>query len=149
MHLIVHELKSLSLKQKFTTPDRFVDVVHVRPHLYKHLSPSGNFKMQIQNDEGGKISESNTLTAANISSSSYFHGYIRFDIKAHLRPNTEYYFALIGSSYTFSESAYIGWCNAFDFGRYINTASQSYPHAEMDMEIWENMPGNLIEKRVP
>jgi hypothetical protein len=136
------------IKQLFTSPDRFVDIRHVRPHIYKHAAPAGEFAIQIQTEDGNPMATSNYLDAADISASTYFHGYIRFDLNVHLRPNTDFYVALISTGYTFSESAYIGWCNGFDLGRYTNLGSSSDAFAELDFELWENMPGNLIQKRV-
>ena len=148
MHLIVHELNSYPLKQKVVAPDRNVDIVHVRPHLYKHGSPSGTFAVQIQNSSGRVIATSNYLSYSDISSATYFHGYIRFDLDAHIRPLSTIYIALVSDSYTFSESNYIGWCNAYEFNRYSSNTRDS-EFAELDFEIWEKMPYNLIQKRIP
>lgn len=145
MYLIVNELNTFALYQEMTTPDRVIQVVHLRPHLYKHLAPAGSFYMQIQDENGKKIVDSNSLSANDISASNYFHGYIRFDISATLRPETTYRFALKSTGYTFSESAYIGWCNDWDHDRYARDytpANESvYP---LDLEIWDK---RLVEKR--
>lgn len=146
MYLMVNELNTFDLYQELTTPDRVVQVVHLRPHLYKHLAPAGSFYMQVQDTNGKKIKDSNALTAAEISSSNYFHGYIRFDISVTLRPETTYRFALMSTGYTFSESAFIGWCNDWDYFRYTRDYTPAYDaQCPLDLEIWDK---RLTEKRV-
>lgn len=101
------------------TSGRAIHIVHIRPHIYKHLAPSGSFYLEVQNYDGVKIAASNALTAAEISADDYYHGYIRFDLNLSLPPSTTdtsswYRLQLKSTGYSFSESAYIGWCVNFE-----------------------------------
>ena len=56
---------------------------------------------------------------------------------AHLKKDQEYKIVLTSTGYTFSESAYIGWCNSFDLSSY----SPSYEvknniYSPLRLEIW-------------
>lgn len=138
MKLLLDELNSDNLTQLVQTPSRVVHVKHIRPHLYKHAAPTGSFFIQIQDANGKKIANSNSLSAADISASTYFHGYVRFDIVASLTPDTNYYIALRSTGYTFGELAYIGWCRDYEHRKYAasytpNTGVSS----ALDFEIWE------------
>lgn len=134
MNLYVHELKTV-LSQEITTPARAVHIEAIRPHLYKHLAPAGNFKIQILDTDSNLVAESSTLTAADISASNYFHGYVKFTVKCTLSASTNYFIQLAATSYTFSGSAFIGWCNDYDLRKYTSSGEGIY--SPLDMEIWE------------
>lgn len=137
MKLLVRELDSASVYQTIV-PLRNTIVEAIRPHLLKYSNPSGSLKLQIQNEAGLKITESQTVAISSISDGTYFHGKVRFYIDAHLKANTTYRVALIGVGYTFSESAYIGWCNSFDLKSYPSnyTPSEGY-HSPLALEVFE------------
>ena len=68
--LVVHELGltgafgNTELKQLITVDDRDLDIVHIRPHLYRHLSPTGSLYMQVQDTNGKKIVDSAAVSIA-------------------------------------------------------------------------------------
>lgn len=136
MNLLVCELNGACF-QPVTTGSSVIHVTAIRPHIYKHLAPAGSFYIQIQDANGKKIANSNSLTAANISASNYFHGYVRFDVSASLFPETQYRIALKSSGYSYSDSAYIGWCTDFDLRKYTLTGFQTGEGWALDMEIWQ------------
>ena len=136
MKLIVNELKT-SLFQEIT-PSKTTQVEAVRINLYKHNNPEINLTIEIHNSNGGLIAASDdSFSSSEISSSPFFHGFIRFKIKAQLMKNTPYRIVLKASGYAFSESAYIGWCSSFDLPVY----EPSYEtlgnfHSPLALEIW-------------
>lgn len=136
MKLIVHEL-STSLYQPMR-PTKNIEVGAVRPHLYLHNSPSGSVKMQIATADGTVLAESNTIAFSTINASPYFHGYVRFDISANLKKDTVYRFYLVATGgYSFSESAYCGWCNDYDLRKYNRETPITFSaQAALDLEIW-------------
>lgn len=137
MKLIVYELDGVVF-QEITPIGKNQMISAIRPHLYKHLAPTGNLKIQVQDTNGRVIQESNTVAISDISSANYFHGYVRFDINIGLMVNRTYRIALVPSGgYTFSESAYIGWCGGFDLGKYEEdyTVNSTFDYG-LDMEIW-------------
>lgn len=137
MTLVVHELAAAELYQELT-PDRNIIVEAVRPHLYRHLLPIGSLKVKIYLTDGTLVAESDPVTITDIGSNNYFHGYVRFYINAGLQKDVTYRFYLVGSGYTFSESAYVGWCTGLDLGKYpadyIPETDLAYP---LDIEVWE------------
>lgn len=141
MKLIVHELEDVGLTQELTA-DRNMIVEAVRPHLYRHNFADGTLKLQILDQTDTVIGESDPVNISDIGSQAFFHGPVRFDINAGLKKNQTYKFKLVGEGgYSFSESAYIGWCNGFDLGKYAPTytpeAMINYP---LDLEVWERKP---------
>lgn len=134
MNLYVHDLVTV-LSQEITTPDRHTHLEAIRPHIYKHLAPSGSFKIQVLDANSNLVAESSTLTAADISASNYFHGYVKFPVKCTLSANTNYFIQLAATGYTFSGSAFIGWCNDYDLRKYDSVLDGV--SSPLDMEIWE------------
>lgn len=138
MILYVQESAVSTNAQEFLTPNRVVQMVYVRPHIYKHLAPAGSVYFQLQSEDGKKIADSDALTAAQISSANYFHGFVRFTLKHSLAPDTYYRLAMKTTGYTFSESAYFGWCNGWDLGVYPEGVTRlSDTLAPLNFEIWE------------
>jgi hypothetical protein len=129
------------LKQLITVGVKDLDLYAIRPHLYKHLAPAGSVYMQVQDSNGRKIKNSETIALSTIASGtgseSYFHGYIRFLIDLRLRRNTQYYLALVSTGYSYSGSAFVGWCNDFDLRKvdpdFSNNAGFNAP---LDFELW-------------
>lgn len=143
--LIVHELGitgsfgNTELKQLITVGNRDILAHAIRVHLYKHLAPAGSVYLQIQDTNGKKVKDSEVLANTAISSASYYHGMIKFEIQAALKKNTQYYVVLKSSGYTFSESAWIGWCNDYDLRRVpvnFTTPSTIGVNSPLGMEIW-------------
>lgn len=138
MLLVAHELYASGLKQKINVLEN-TNCISVRPHLYKHLSSVGSLKLQLLDVDQKIIDESSSLVISTISSANYFHGYVRFDCNFRLKANQTYWIKLLGIGYTFSESAYIGWCNDYDLRKVDANYSRNQGYfAALDMEIWEN-----------
>lgn len=137
MYLVVHELKT-SLYQEITTT-RSMQIVALRPHLYRHLSPAGSLQMQIWDASGNLIGSSASVNISAIGSGNYWHGDQEFTISTELKESTIYRLALVASGYTFAETAYMGWVNDFD----LRKVSASYsPNAGINaallVEAWES-----------
>jgi hypothetical protein len=136
MRLVVHELVT-ELSQTLK-PSKHTNVCAIRPHLYIHNAPSGSLKVQIKTSDGVLISESEELVITEITDAVYFHGYVRFDIKAFLMRDIEYQVCVVGADgYSFSESAYCGVCNDYDLKKYEAEYEQSAGlSAPLDIEVW-------------
>lgn len=113
MKLVVEELYD-SLAQDFDfDQDRVISTVRI--WLYKHLSPSGDLSLTL-NQSAADIATSDTLDSAYIESNTdatnlnYYHGMVRFDFTTPfvIRKGTVT-LTLNASTYTFSESAFFGW----------------------------------------
>jgi len=140
MNLIVHELTSEVLEQSLTTGNDPVQLEAVRPHLYKHNNPAGNLYVELRNSSGALLKTSSAVSVQSITdiSNAYFHGYVRFNLKAGLLPNTTYLLRLVSSGYAFSESAYVGWCNDYDLRKYdVDYIPSGNTIAPLDIEAWE------------
>lgn len=137
MKLIVNELKN-EIYQIIKT-DRNTQVEAVRINLYKHNNPAGFFTVEIHNNNGELIAASDdTFSSSEISSSSFFHGLVRFNINAQLMKNVSYRIVLKASGYAFSDSAYVGWCSSFDLPIYANEYEQTGAfQAPLSLEVWE------------
>jgi hypothetical protein len=136
MILQVHELET-ELKQKFRAVDN-VNMYGVRLHLYRHLLPVGSLFVELRNSNNVLIKTSEVIDIADIpQTEDYFHGYIRFLISHPLREGLEYFLALKSTGYSFSESAFIGWCNDFDLRRVrSNYAPNAGISAPLGFELW-------------
>ncbi len=137
MKLIVNELYTFLYQE--VTPSETTQVEAIRINLYKHNIPAGSLSLELHDTNGELIATSATsLTASEISSSNYFHGFIRFYVNAQLRKDTTYRVVLKATGYSFSEAAYFGWCNGFDLGVYAPDYTQTGSfQAPLAMEIWE------------
>lgn len=133
MKLIVKELID-KIDQKVSCI-RNANVQHIRAHLYLKNSPTGTIKIQILDVNKQLIAESNLVNIADISDAPYYHGLVRFDVKAQLRLDTPYYFRLKTDSYAFSEASYVGWCADYDFKTYKRNTNKAL-FAPMDYEVW-------------
>lgn len=115
MQLVVHELEtSGQVRQLITVGSKPKMVYAVRALLFRYLAPAGNLYVEIQDENGKKIATSATVSAATIGTGNYWTGYQRFLVTVALKANTSYYVSLKASGYTFSELAYIGWCNSWE-----------------------------------
>lgn len=136
MRLQVHEIDGL-LYQTFK-PTKNYNVEAIRPHIYKHGSPTGSLKLQILDSQNEIVAESTEVPISSISDATYFHGYVRFYINVHLKNDVEYRLVVMGTGgYSFSESAYCGACNDFD----LQTLDRNYTaisngDSSLDFQIW-------------
>ncbi len=139
MRLLVDELET-SLYQEIQTKHQHMMIGAIRPHLLifnKTGLGAGTLKMQIQDTRGRVIATSETLNIASLSTLDYAHKYYRFYIDAGLRANTTYRIALVaGGGYSFSESAYVGWCNGWEFRQNANYSPSDGVNAPKDFELW-------------
>lgn len=136
MVLIVNELTSASLYQEIT-PTKNTLLVAIRPHLYVHNLPAGSLKLQLLDANEEVITESETILISTITAATYYHGYVRFYIDYYLQKDVTYKVKLVGSSYTFAETGYVGWCNGYDLGKYSNDfVVTNNTYAALDYEIW-------------
>lgn len=138
MQLVVHEIKADGVSQQ-VVPTRTMLLSAIRPHIYKHGSPTGSLIVQVCATDGTVIAESDPLTISSISTATYFHGYVRFDVKASLRRNASYLIKVMsGDGYSFSESAYCGVCSDFDLNKYTKQYTPTgYNDDPLDLEFWE------------
>lgn len=136
MKLIVHEITT-SVSQNLT-PEKNTQVTVVRPHLYIHNKPTGTLKVAISQADGTLLGESSEIDIQDMTTLSYFHGYIRFNVSAHLKRDVEYKFSIVASGgYSFSESGYVGVCNDYDLRKYETDQTVEHPlFAPKDLEIW-------------
>ena len=136
MKLVVHDLKAEGLFQVVRRNRRTI-VEAVRPHIYRHGFPAGSLKVQILKEDDTLVAESDSVLISSIETENYFHGNVRFLISAYLDKNTNYKIKLTSSGYTYSESAFIGWCVGFDLRRYPETYSiDNLLKKPLDLEIW-------------
>lgn len=135
MKLVVHELSS-TLEQELLS-DKNTILESVRPHLYRHGHPDGSLQIEVLDDSDTVIGTSNSVPISTIGSQDYFHGYVRFDVNAGLKRDQFYKFRLLTSGYTFSESAYIGWCGDYDLKKYPYSSPVEPIHSPLDLELYE------------
>lgn len=138
MRLLAHELHT-KLTQRITTGPKPIQVTALRPHLLRYLAPTGSLQMQIEDDTGSILQVSETIAIASLPAGNYFHGYVRFLINCALRANTTYRVSLLAlSGYSFSESAWVGWCNDYDLRKVQANYSPNIGwSAALDLELWE------------
>lgn len=136
MTLVVNELIT-PISQELV-PTRAVNVYALRPHLYKHGSPAGSLTMTICDQSDNVLATSETIDIADLDAATYFHGYIRFLISCNLLEGVYYKFKLNSTGYSFSESAYVGWCSDYDLSKYgVSYTPASSLTCPMDIEVWE------------
>jgi hypothetical protein len=145
--LLLDELRTTPLRQKLNCTETVI-VTAIRPHLYVHGSPAGTLRMDIYNAaDSTLLASSNSLTITSLKTLAYAHKYYRFDVSWGLVENTIYTIRLVGTGYTFSESAYVGWIKDNgdgDFRKYEATYAgftEGYNSA-FDMEVW-NVTDNV------
>jgi hypothetical protein len=137
MKLLIEELKSASVGQKIT-PNQNYNIEAIRPHLYKHNTATGSILVTVHDTNGNVIASSTPILISALSASTFFHGHVTFNIKASLQAGVEYLVRVTGiGGYTFSESAYVGFCRDFDFHTYPATYPVSGALASpFDIQIW-------------
>ena len=141
MILQVHELVT-TLSQKLTVGSEEVRISAIRPHLLRWLSPAGSLYLEVRDASNALVATSETIAISSLPAGNYLHGYIRFLVDCILAANSTYSVVLNSSGYTFSESAWIGWCTDFDLRKY-DIALTEEEDGFLDVEMWET---NLITK---
>lgn len=140
MILVVHELDATFVKQKITIGAAPLLVTAMRPYLYKSLAPGGYVYLQVQDENGRPIKDSEHINVSSLSGSDYFHGYYKFLITVALQPNTDYFVALkSGGAYTPTDTDFVGWCNTYLFKNTGTEASYDADgyNAPLGLQIWE------------
>jgi hypothetical protein len=138
MNIIVHEL-AVKLSQLITVGANPINLEAILPHLYRHNQATGSLQIQVEDTGGNMIAQSEIIAISALPSDlADWHGYRRFYIKAHLRAGASYQISLLPlGGYSFSESAYVGWCNDFDLRRVPALYSPNQGlNAALDMQFW-------------
>jgi hypothetical protein len=137
MKLIVHELKAAGLSQTVVAPRNMI-LSAIRPHIYRHNLPTGTLAIEVRDALNTLIATSESITISTIGTKAFFHGYVRFLVDAYLKKGQSYSLKLVGTGYSFSEPAYVGWCNGYDLGKYDSTTVPADIYqSPLDLEIWE------------
>ncbi len=138
MYLVVSELTT-TIYQEILVGSRDIQLVAIRPHLMKFKTATGSLNLSIYDVNGNKISSSESIAISAISAANYWHGYQRFYISTQLKSATKYRIQLESTGgYSFSESAYIGWCGDYDLRKVPALYSPNGGTAgALDMEFWE------------
>lgn len=144
MKLIVNELglsNDNELFQEITVGDHSRFVTNIRPHLYRHNSPAGSLRMEVRDLNDQVAATSDIVAISSIDpGNDFFHGEIRFSLDFGFQAGASYRVYLVGvSGYTFSESAYIGWCRDFDLRKYpVDYTPATGMNSALLMELWDN-----------
>jgi hypothetical protein len=135
--LVVHELVT-TLKQEISLLDKDLLIHAIRPHIYRHNFPTGSLNLEVWDSNQRTIAVSSSVAIASIGTENYFHGYIEFPFVEPLKALSTYWVALKASGgYTFSESAYIGWCNDYDLRKVdADYTPNDGVNGALDMEFW-------------
>jgi hypothetical protein len=138
MYLIVDEIESgSSLFQEITTTED-INVVAIRPRIYKHNDPAGDLRVVVTDGDGKQIAVSDWVDISDINSAAYSHTYYRFYINVALKSGNVYRVYVENQGYSFAEGAYVGWCRTLDLGRVTASYSPSVGvNSPFDFEIWE------------
>ena len=139
--IMVHEIYSSALTQDFRTPnDGMVrEIAAFRPHLYVQGGPANQILLRVLNTSpSGILAGATSVTVSTITSATYFHGYVTFDINCTLMPNTVYTLSVGPSGGTWNSAAFVGWVTDHDTLKY----SRNYTPANdaeyaLDFEVWE------------
>lgn len=139
--LMVHEIYGSALIQQFRTPnDGLVrEIAAIRPHLYIQGGPSGQILVRLQNTSTvGVLADADLVTVSSITSATYFHGYVTFDINATVQPNTVYQISVGASGATWTSASFVGWVTDHDKRKYSpNYTPATDAEYPLDFEIWE------------
>jgi hypothetical protein len=136
MTLLVNEITT-SVYQGIK-PNSNKIIAAVRPHLYIKNLPLGTIKVQITTNDGTLLGESLPLTISSITTSNEYHGYVSFYLTAFLKKDFSYLVNIVcQGGYSFSNSAFCGVCNDYDFRKYKIESPIKHPrNAPLDLEVW-------------
>lgn len=89
---------------------------YVVPYLMVYGAPGGSVTMQLQDSNGSKIADSQTVSIATIlGSDAVYHGWYAFSISATVKRGQSYRVEMVTSGgYSYSQSTFIGWCNSWE-----------------------------------
>ena len=117
-------------------PTENLNIVSIRPHLYIEDTPAGSLFLQVLDLNKRLIKQSNTVAISSITTATYFHGFVKFDLNLGLQKDQSYYLALKSSGYTYGASSFVGWCNSFDSARRTENFEVAGVTAAYELEIW-------------
>lgn len=145
MYLVTHVLDATdtTAKQKILCPRENVQLHAVRPHILRYGNPLGNVRMRLLDTNLKSIEVSPSVEINMIGSLAYWHGYVRFYLTSMLKGNTNYYFQMETTGYTYSSTDWIGWVNDYDLRKFaLGYTPTSDLYAPLDLEIWEDVQYN-------
>lgn len=138
MYAVVHELDSAVVRQKITVGGSPLMLHAVSAYVLRFGSPAGTVYLQLQDADGKKIADSESITITNIGSGNHWHGFYRFLMSVALKENTDYYLTMKSSGYSYNASHYVGWCNAYEWkNAFPSTYSPATgKNAPLGMRLW-------------
>ena len=114
-----------------------VNLIHIRPHIFKKNNPPGSLRIDIKDQANHFIASSNAIIISTISAFNFAHGYLRFDITTPLKKDLIYFIELVGIGYAFTENAHIGFCKDFDLRKVTpNFTPNTGLDSALDIELW-------------
>lgn len=135
---IYNSLEVRQLMRVLTEPKM---IKGIRVNLIRVGSPAGSVFAQLQTAGGVEMISSDSRTISSLGSGNNWMGLVPFDLEAGLLANTNYFFSLGISGYTYSEAAHLAW--AVDWGYDDEGKNPGFytPYgvddAPLDIEIWE------------
>lgn len=114
--ILILEVLDFQLELPFSvTSTKRQYIEEIKPYLYMHNAPSGNFKLELISDSQVLSSfdfDSNYIKEKLGTSDNYAHVYIPIPIKCPIEKGS-YSIKLTATNYTPQDSAYIGWVKEY------------------------------------
>lgn len=130
--IIVDELiTTLEQEFKVVTP---INLCAIRPWVYSHNDPTGNFSLSIYRGvslvKSFSFNVASLKTALNVTQ-PYFHGRYAIPITPFVLPRGTYNLILNSSGYTYDTNSFFGWCKDINptcktYGEIENYTSNPY-----------------------
>lgn len=139
--LVVDELIT-TLEQPITV-NRSIYVATVKPHLYCHNNPPGNFSLNIYGGSGLIKSfsfTSNDIKSACGLSEAYFHAYYAISMTPFLLPRGTYTIKLEATGYSFDPSSFMGWCKDINPIGNVDGSPENYTENPFSFTLIEYQP---------
>lgn len=104
-----------TVAQEYTATEN-QSLSYLVPHIMVRGTPGGSVYLQLQDSDGNKIADTESVSIATIADGNeVFHGKYRFSITANVRKNVTYRVEMLTSGgYTYGVSDFVGWCNAWE-----------------------------------
>ena len=140
--LLIDELTStLSQEITFSGEARRRTIVGIRPYIYMHNAPTGTFTLSFKS--GATTLASETFTSATIKSDLNTTNNYAWLAKALTFDDFQvdggtYTIELSSSSYTFSESSYLGWIRRHE-NIYVTSSPTVLDEHPKTLEVFEKM----------
>lgn len=140
MQLIVWQVGSGDTVAQQYTATKNQSIDYLVPHLMVRGAPGGSVYLQLQDSDGNKIADTESVSIATIADGNeIFHGKYRFSITATVRKGVTYRVEMLTSGgYSYGVDDFVGWCNAWERK---NVFDQSYNpswgvNAPLILDIW-------------